>query len=48
MFELHTTEVARILQSVIAPAFLLAGIGTFINVMTQRLVKILDQAQNSR
>ena len=45
MLELHTTEVARVLQSVIAPAFLLAGIGTFINVMTQRLTKVVDQAR---
>jgi hypothetical protein len=45
MFELHTTEVSRVLQSVIAPAFLLAGIGTFINVMTQRLARVVDQAR---
>jgi hypothetical protein len=45
MFELHTTEVSHVLQSVIAPAFLLAGIGTFMNVMTQRLVKILERVR---
>lgn len=45
MFELHTTEIARVLQAVIAPAFLLAGIGTFVNVMSQRLSRVVDLAR---
>jgi hypothetical protein len=46
MFELHTTEIARVLQAVIAPAFLLAGIGTFVNVMSQRLSRVVDLARD--
>jgi hypothetical protein len=45
MFELHTTEIARVLQAAIAPAFLLAGIGTFVNVMSQRLSRVVDLAR---
>jgi hypothetical protein len=45
MFDIHPTEIARILQAVIAPAFLLAGIGTFVNVMTQRLSRVIDRAR---
>jgi hypothetical protein len=29
MFELHITDVSRVVQQVIAPAFVLAGIGSF-------------------
>jgi hypothetical protein len=46
MFELHTTEIARVLQAVIAPAFLIAGIGTFVNVMSQRLARVVDLARD--
>lgn len=45
MFQLHVTEIAQVLQSVVAPAFLLAGIGTFVNVMAQRLARIVDRAR---
>jgi hypothetical protein len=45
-FELHTTEIARVLQAVIAPAFLFAGIGTFVNVMSQRLSRVVDLARD--
>jgi hypothetical protein len=45
MFDLHPTEIAQVLQEVIAPAFLLAGIGTFINVMSQRLSRVVDLAR---
>jgi hypothetical protein len=44
MFELHVTEISRVVQLVITPAFLLAGIGTFLNVMTQRLARVIDRA----
>ncbi len=44
MFDLHVTEIARVVQLVITPAFLLAGIGTFLNVMTQRLSRVIDRA----
>jgi hypothetical protein len=45
MFELHPTEISGVLQSTIAPAFLLAGIGTFVNVMSQRLSRVVDLAR---
>jgi hypothetical protein len=45
MFELHHTEISRVVQQVLAPAFLLAGIGTFLMMMTQRLARIIDRAR---
>jgi hypothetical protein len=47
IFELHLTEIARVVQMAIAPAFMLAGIGTFINVMTTRLARVIDRAVES-
>ncbi len=47
MFELHLTEISRVVQQVIAPAFVLAGIGAFLNVMTQRMSRIVDQAREA-
>jgi hypothetical protein len=45
MFDLHFTEISRVVQQVLAPAFLLAGIGTFLMMMTQRLARIIDRAR---
>ena len=45
MDELHVTDIARVVQQVIAPAFMLAGIGTFLSVMAQRLARIIDRAR---
>ena len=45
MFDLHHTEISRVVQQVLAPAFLLAGIGTFLMMMTQRLARIIDRAR---
>ncbi len=45
MFDLHHTEISRVVQQVLAPAFLLAGIGTFLMMMTQRLTRIIDRAR---
>jgi hypothetical protein len=47
IFELHVTQIARVVQMAIAPAFLLGGIGTFINVMTARLARVIDRALES-
>ena len=45
MIELHITDISKVVQQVLAPAFLLAGIGTFLTVMTQRLARIIDRAR---
>jgi small-conductance mechanosensitive channel len=47
MFELHITDVSRVVQQVIAPAFVLAGIGSFLNVMSQRMSRISDLAREA-
>lgn len=39
-------EVAQIIQSAIAPVFLLAGIGAFLNVCAGRLSRIVDRARS--
>lgn len=44
LFDLHLTEISRVVQMAIAPAFMLAGIGTFLNVMTTRLARVIDRA----
>jgi hypothetical protein len=45
MIDIHVTDIARVVQQVLAPAFLLAGIGTFLTMMTQRLARIIDRAR---
>ncbi len=44
IFEMHVTEISSVVQMAIAPAFMLAGIGTFLNVMTTRLSRVIDRA----
>lgn len=39
------TEVAQIIQLAVAPVFLLAGIGAFLNVCAMRLARIVDRAR---
>ena len=46
MFNLHPTRIAEMLQLVTAPAFLIAGIGTLINVLTARLSRVVDRARD--
>ena len=41
-----TSTVAQIVQLAVAPVFLLAGIGAFLNVCTGRLSRIVDRARN--
>ena len=41
----ETTEVAAIIQSVLAPVFLFAGIGAFLNACTGRLSRIVDRTR---
>ena len=40
------TAVAQIIQLAVAPVFLLAGIGAFLNVCAGRLSRIVDRARN--
>lgn len=46
MFNVHPTRIAELLQLVTAPAFLIAGIGTLINVLTARLSRVVDRARD--
>lgn len=39
------SEVAAIIQLAVAPVFLLAGIGAFLNVCASRLARIVDRAR---
>ena len=43
--ETAVAEVAEIIQTVLAPVFLLAGIGAFLNVCTGRLSRIVDRTR---
>ncbi|MEO6248879.1 MAG: DUF2721 domain-containing protein [Sphingomicrobium sp.] len=45
-FSTTNTEVAQVIQSAVAPVFLLAGIGAFLNVCVQRLARIVDRSRN--
>jgi len=40
------TEVAQVIQSAVAPVFLLAGIGGFLNVCVGRLARIVDRSRS--
>ena len=44
--ETSVTTVAQIIQLSVAPVFLLAGIGAFLNVCAGRLSRIVDRARN--
>ena len=39
-------EVAQVIQSAVAPVFLFAGIGAFLNVCVGRLARIVDRARS--
>ena len=43
--ETAVAEVANIIQTVLAPVFLLAGIGAFLNACTGRLSRIVDRTR---
>lgn len=43
--ETPATQVAEIIQLAVAPVFLLAGIGAFLNVCALRLARIVDRAR---
>lgn len=44
--ETRVAEIADIIQSVLAPVFLLAGIGAFLSVLTGRQSRIVDRARD--
>ena len=43
---LQLTQLAQIIQLAVAPVFLLAGLGAFLNVCAGRLARIVDRARN--
>ena len=43
--ETAVTTVAQVIQLAVAPVFLLAGIGAFLNVCALRLARIIDRAR---
>ena len=43
--ETAVTTVAQVIQLAVAPVFLLAGIGAFLNVCAMRLARIVDRAR---
>ena len=44
-YDTQVSEVAQIIQSALAPVFMLAGIGAFLNVCAGRLSRIVDRAR---
>jgi MFS family permease len=42
----NLTQLAQIIQLAVAPVFLLAGLGAFLNVCAGRLARIVDRARN--
>ncbi|MEO5640361.1 MAG: DUF2721 domain-containing protein [Sphingomicrobium sp.] len=45
-FSTSNAEVAQVIQSAVAPVFLLAGIGGFLNVCVGRLARIVDRSRS--
>lgn len=43
--ETAVTTVAQVIQLAVAPVFLLAGVGAFLNVCAMRLARIIDRAR---
>lgn len=41
----HIASIAQVIQLSVAPVFLLAGVGTILNVLVGRLVRIVDRAR---
>lgn len=44
-WSISAAEIAEIIQLAVAPVFLLAGIGAFLNVCASRLARIVDRAR---
>jgi len=43
--QIPVIAVAQLIQLAVAPVFLLAGIGAILNVLTQRLARVIDRAR---
>jgi hypothetical protein len=41
----HVTSLAQVIQLAVAPVFLLAGVGTTLNVLASRIGRIIDRAR---
>lgn len=41
----HVTSLAQVIQLAVAPVFLLAGVGTTLNVLATRIGRIIDRAR---
>jgi hypothetical protein len=44
-FDLQTENVARLIQLALGPVFLISGVGITLNMLTQRLARIVDRAR---
>jgi len=42
---LHVTNLAQVIQLAVAPVFLLAGVGAVLNVLANRIGRIIDRAR---
>jgi hypothetical protein len=42
----HVTSLAQVIQLAVAPVFLLAGVGTTLNVLASRIARIIDRARS--
>jgi CBS domain containing-hemolysin-like protein len=43
--EVHSVEIARLIQIALTPIFLISAIGVTLNVLTSRLARIVDRAR---
>jgi len=45
MDEMHIHDITRVIQSALAPAFLLSAVGALLNVFANRLARIIDRSR---
>ena len=45
MIDAHVFDITRVIQLAVAPVFLLTGVGAILNVMANRLARIVDRAR---
>lgn len=45
MQQSSAADIAHLIQLAVAPVFLLAGIGSMLNVLAQRLARVVDRAR---
>ena len=44
--DISVVPITHAIQQAVAPVFLLAGIGAILNVLTNRLARIIDRSRN--